>query len=379
MDPVAAAILVVATVAIAWVVAVVFSKKARPVVVETDQDTSDTNGDVNKGKKQAAVGKKGGSKPGKSKTSQQQPAKEKFTHQWLISTMKGHTGLIRGMDLSPNNKFLLTCADDRTVYLWFTKDFSDRDHKSIRVNIPFDCANYVRWSPDSKAFIIAREGEKMLEVYKLGRKPDNSIGNITPSLQWPQNAEKSQDYVGLGVACNGKYVMSCIADGTVELRDKGTILKKFLSPLPKTVGARVSPCGRYIAVFGQQDVVIFLVKFNATSGQVEDVDVKWKVKVKGSSDITSIDFNTDSSKLVMLCQSGSWHLYDTTGSRVNEETKGQIEDAVSTKSNATVALSGDARVVLIGAQNNLYFFSAFSGQLLDQIADVHKGIKQFNS
>jgi len=66
-----------------------------------------------------------------------------------------------------------------------------------------------------------------------------------------------------------------------------------------------------------------------------------------------------------------------TGSRVNEETKGQIEDAVSKNLNATVALSGDARVVLIGAQNNLYFFSAFSGQLLDKIADVHKGIYFF--
>lgn len=129
-----------------------------------------------------------------------------------MSTLKGHSGNILGIDLSPNNKFLASCADgqlkkyhiicviastqitnlcfyddlDRTVYVWFTKDFADRDHKSIRVNIPFDHAYGIRWSPDSKAFIIARKEEKMLEVFKLGRKPDNSIGNITSALQWPQ-------------------------------------------------------------------------------------------------------------------------------------------------------------------------------------------------
>lgn len=72
------------------------------------------------------------------------------------------------------------------MYVWFTKDFADRDHKSIRVNIPFDHAYSIRWSPDSKAFIIARKEEKILEVFKLGRKPDNSVGNITSALQWPQ-------------------------------------------------------------------------------------------------------------------------------------------------------------------------------------------------
>lgn len=62
----------------------------------------------------------------------------------------------------------------------------DKDHKSIRVNIPYDHATLVSWSPDSKAFIIACKGEKKLEVFKLGRKPDGSIGNITtrPELQF---------------------------------------------------------------------------------------------------------------------------------------------------------------------------------------------------
>lgn len=67
-----------------------------------------------------------------------------------------------------------------------TKDLNERDHKSIRVNIPFDYATIIRWSPDSKAFVIARSEQKMLEVFKLGKKPDNSVGNITSAIQWPQ-------------------------------------------------------------------------------------------------------------------------------------------------------------------------------------------------
>ena len=51
---------------------------------------------------------------------------------------------------SENGKYVASCADDRTVLIWFTKDFANKEHKCVRGNIPFDHADKIKWSPDSK-------------------------------------------------------------------------------------------------------------------------------------------------------------------------------------------------------------------------------------
>lgn len=187
----------------------------------------------------------------------------------------------------------------------------------------------------------------MLEVFKLGRKPDNSIGNITSALQWPQvwqlnissykydiememiilsgykfcwfipYWQSSSELIGLGIACNGKFIMSCGSDGKVELREpKGAILKTFLSGQSSPVEARISPCGRFIAVAGPQDIEMFEVKTNPSSGNMEDPAVKWKIPVGKGAKIASFAFNTDSSKLAVVREDGNWLLFDTTGTKI---------------------------------------------------------------
>lgn len=60
------------------------------------------------------------------------------------------------------------------MFLWPSKDFTNKDHKSLRINIEFDHASYIQWSPDSKAFIIHKAVENCIEVYKLNKKSDSS-------------------------------------------------------------------------------------------------------------------------------------------------------------------------------------------------------------
>lgn len=61
---------------------------------------------------------------------------------------------------------------DRTVFLWEAKDLANKDRKSLRVNVEFDYATHVKWSPDCKAFVIHRYNENCLEVYKVDKKKD---------------------------------------------------------------------------------------------------------------------------------------------------------------------------------------------------------------
>ncbi|MEQ2185861.1 hypothetical protein GOODEAATRI_022511, partial [Goodea atripinnis] len=66
-------------------------------------------------------------------------------------TVSGHSGNVTCLDFSSNGKYLASCADDRTVRIWSTKDFLEREHKCLRANVELDHATLVRFSPDSRS------------------------------------------------------------------------------------------------------------------------------------------------------------------------------------------------------------------------------------
>lgn len=74
---------------------------------------------------------------------------------------------------------------DRTVFIWDTKDLTQKDRKSLRINIEFDYATLVKWSPDSKAFIINKFNENAVEVYKVEKKKDGWL-QASKALTFPK-------------------------------------------------------------------------------------------------------------------------------------------------------------------------------------------------
>lgn len=76
------------------------------------------------------------------------------------------------MDFSSNGKYLATCADDRTVRIWSTKDFLQREHRSMRANVELDHAILVRFSPDCRAFIVWLANGDTLRVFKMMKRDD---------------------------------------------------------------------------------------------------------------------------------------------------------------------------------------------------------------
>ena len=42
------------------------------------------------------------------------------------------------LGLSPNDKFLASSSQDRSLILWPSKHFASKDHKSTRGNVPYD-------------------------------------------------------------------------------------------------------------------------------------------------------------------------------------------------------------------------------------------------
>jgi len=299
----------------------------------------------------------------------------KYTHPWLVTNLKGHSSPVENIEISLSGKLMASCAPDRTVLIWMAKDFSAKEHKQIRVNIEFDYANRVFWSPDNKAFIVSKAEGKEIEVFKLGKKPDGSVGNIQSAIKY--NKIHSQKIIGLGIACNGKCVMSCSTDGAMVIWDlKGTVLKQFNVMLDQTYCAKISPCGRYIAAGGE--------KLHANR-----YSLKWDDKIlqevssldalKGhEKGIFSLDFKFDSSMIVTLSKTGTWRLFDTTGSRVTVPTTGTLDKDlfVDLEAAPIVKLSVDALLVFVGVKQDVKIFSSFSGDLIGSLENVHDGYIQ---
>ena len=70
---------------------------------ENEEDTKTAN----EPKKTQPKGKKERFNPRK------RDGKSNFTHPWLSSTLRFHSGQILGIDFSPNGKYLITCSDGK--------------------------------------------------------------------------------------------------------------------------------------------------------------------------------------------------------------------------------------------------------------------------
>lgn len=68
------------------------------------------------------------------------------------------------------------------MILWDIRNLTQKEHKTLRVNIPFDYASRVAWSPDSKAFIVHTVEENTIIVYKIEKKKDGTIGAASPVI-----------------------------------------------------------------------------------------------------------------------------------------------------------------------------------------------------
>merc|ERR1712156_1345686 len=57
-----------------------------------------------------------------------------FEHPWLLASLKGHGDRVLSLGLSPNDEFLASSSQDRSLILWPSKHFASKDHKSTRGN-----------------------------------------------------------------------------------------------------------------------------------------------------------------------------------------------------------------------------------------------------
>nr|CAI5860222.1 unnamed protein product [Callosobruchus analis] len=262
--------------------------------------------------------------------------------------------------------------DNRAVFIFEVKDLTQKDKRSLRVNIDFDYATHVKWSPDSKAVIVHKSHENVLEVYKVEKKKDGWL-QASKALTFPKHHET--DVIGMGIASNGKYIMTCSNKTDMVIWDlKGQKLAVIDTYLMNTTCAKLSPCGRFVVASGfTPEARVWEVIFKK-SGEFQEVKQIKQLTLGGhSSGVYDVAFDVDSSHMATVSKDGTWKLFDTQVSyKLGQDAQciktGTYEQA---SSNALIALSPDAEVLVIASGADLYFYSTLTGKLDYTIENVY--------
>ncbi|OWF53107.1 transducin beta-like protein 2 [Mizuhopecten yessoensis] len=312
------------------------------------------------------------SKKSKLNVRTKKPQQLQVNHPWLASTLKGNSSAVLGIDFSPNGKYLITTAEDRCVMLWGTKDFNQREHKFIKGIVELDHGTQVKFSPDTKAFIVSLANDNALRVYRIGKKDDGSPGNITSAFDFPKTHQS--DIISIGIATNGRFIMSCGSDTTILIWTiKGEVLDTIDTHQMNNSFACVSPCGRFVASSGfTPDVKVWEVCFDKNGSYV---DTKRAFELKGhSAGVYSFSFNNDSSRMASVSKDGTWKYWDTNVRyEMNQDPYLLHTGNISYSGYCLIALSPDGRTVAVGGENSITFFNAISSKEEETVDNIHIG------
>ncbi|XP_053699037.1 transducin beta-like protein 2 [Sabethes cyaneus] len=254
-------------------------------------------------------------------------------------------------------------STDRTIFIWSTKEFaSTKDRRSFRINVDYDHAVRVRWSPDGRALVAYKYNEGCIEVYKV-EKVNGWFQNSTRGLTFPR--AYMDDIVGFGMAPDGKFLMTCSNRTDLTIWDaRANVLAKVDTFLMNTYGAKVSPCSKFIAACGfATDVPVWHVRFSKT-GEFQTVQKAFDLTGHKSS-IYDVAFDQDTSKTATVCKDGTWKIFNTN----IDYQKGEMPRCLASGTyNATdaaslIALTPAGEVVAIVVGKSIQLYSTISGEL----------------
>ncbi|CAB3261437.1 unnamed protein product [Arctia plantaginis] len=261
-----------------------------------------------------------------------------------------------------------------SVILWDVRDLNQKEHKTLRVNIEFDHASHVAWSPDSKAFIVHTVRENHVIVYKIEKKKDGAIASAAPVITFDKVHEG--DVIGFDISSNGKFMMSCSSNNDMVIWDlKGQQLNRLDTYLMTTHTAKISPCGRFVVATGfAPDVKVMEVCFTK-NGEFKQITKAYEL-TGHSSGVYDVAFDVDTSHIATISKDGTWKLYHTKIEYTRGESPHVLETGTYTQTgNAPhIALSPNAEVLAVSVDSSVEFYDTYTGKLYDTVENVYSGL-----
>lgn len=216
--------------------------------------------------------------------------KDRKNHQFPENSRKliGHSGPIYGISFSPDNKFLLTCSEDKTVRLWsldtFTALVSYKGHNQPVWDVKFSPLGhyFATASHDQTARLWATDHIYPLRIF-AGHINDVDCVEFHP---------------------NSNYVFTGSSDRTCRMWDvhNGHCVRIFMGHTNAINCLAVSPNGRWLASAGEDNVI-----------NLWDIGTGRRLKTMkghGRSSIYSLSFSRDGTVLVSGSGDNSVRVWD---------------------------------------------------------------------
>jgi mRNA-capping enzyme len=182
--------------------------------------------------------------------------------------------------------------------------------------VEYDHVYKLTWSPDSKAILGFKAMENCIEVYRVDKK-DGLFTNYAKSVTFPR-AHENDDIISLDISCNGKFILSASNKTELILWDvRGNILSRMDTFTMTNYAAKISPCGRFIAISGfAPDIALWEVKFNKTGGGYEKTIRAFELTGHSGS-VWDFAFDQDGSHVLSVCKDGTFKLFDIKSELMN--------------------------------------------------------------
>lgn len=299
------------------------------------------------------------------------------SHPLLLTSLRGHTASVTGIAVSSNGKFLASSSEDRTVRLWNVKDFASKDHKYTRCNVEFDYPSCISFSPDSRAFIVGLASEKVIRVFKIHKKKEEGMPNMTITQEFDFPKEHRLEIIDVAVSSNGKFIMS--ADKGTQIvvwTTKGDVLDRIDTLLIYNTEVSISPCGNLIGACGfTPDLKLWHVGFNKSNEFTQTSKV---CGLKGhSSGILSFSFTNDSKRIATISKDNTWKVWDIDVDYLKGQEAYLLHTGCFTGLNegipAHVALSHDYFTIAISLGQSIQIHLTLTQKLEEILTDVHQG------
>ncbi len=150
----------------------------------------------------------------------------------------GHNGVINSVAISPDDRYVLSGSDDKTMKLW---ELSSGDE--IRTFVGHtDSVNSVVISPDG-LYILSGSGDKTMKLWNLssGAEIRSFVGH-------------TKKINSVAISPDGRYALSGSDDNTIKLwgLSSGTEIRSFAGHIHDVNSVAFSPDGHY-AISGSED------------------------------------------------------------------------------------------------------------------------------
>ncbi|KAI9311313.1 WD40-repeat-containing domain protein [Dichotomocladium elegans] len=225
--------------------------------------------------------------------------RQKERHGSEYKRLIGHSGPVYGTSFSHDNKYLISCSEDKTARLWSTQTYSNL--------VVYKGHNYPIWDVSFGPFgyyFATASHDRTARLW--------SCDHIHPLRIF---AGHLSDVDAVRFHPNSKYLVTGSSDRTCRLWDvqRGTCVRVFTGHTGSVKAVAVSPNGRLMASAGEDKSIML---WDLGSGR------RLKKMTGHTGFIYSVDFSADSNVLVSGGADGTVRVWD-----VNKNTPGDMADA----------------------------------------------------